>query len=442
MSIELPEILNIPPKLLPLIQDINDYRYFLLEGGRGSGKTQAVARWILYLADKKKLRIFCGRETQNTIEESVHTALADLITKYNLFFEVQKAKITSKRTGSEIKFKGFREQGTVNIKGLEGADILWIEEAQAITKNTLDVIIPTIRKNNAKIFFTMNRFVRTDPVYEQMASRENCKHIKINYYDNPFCPDALKAEAGECQERSPKDYKHIWLGEPLETTEEYLFNFSKLSKMNELQPFGELVYPQSAMGVDFAGGGGDLCVASRLIRRSNVHWEIADQRAWTDPDTDLSVGKTIALYGNWQPDVFIVDKGGLGYPMFISISKSISKVIGFDGAQTELCTENAGNHRAEGYLNLKSFVDKEWLISRSRFTNKQLETIKKKYKANGRIYIQSKKDLRKEGFESPDRADSVMMAVFAIVKFLGKQDFRLREETQTIQRVNRRKVPR
>ena len=41
---------------------------------------------------------------------------------------------------SSIIFKGFREQGRVNIKGLEGVDVLWIDEAQSITKTTLDII--------------------------------------------------------------------------------------------------------------------------------------------------------------------------------------------------------------------------------------------------------------------------------------------------------------
>ena len=45
--IELPEILNIPEKLIPVIAKINEYNYYLIEGGRGGGKSQSVARIIL-----------------------------------------------------------------------------------------------------------------------------------------------------------------------------------------------------------------------------------------------------------------------------------------------------------------------------------------------------------------------------------------------------------
>ena len=70
--IELPEILNLPPKLLPFLINIGKYRYYLADGGRGSGKAQAFARIILYVCEKRKVRVCCGRETQNSIEESVY----------------------------------------------------------------------------------------------------------------------------------------------------------------------------------------------------------------------------------------------------------------------------------------------------------------------------------------------------------------------------------
>ena len=124
---------------------------------------------MLYLGEQRKLRIVCGREIQKNIEESVFTLMVDLIDKYDLDYEIYtttgKERIVHRRTGTIIRFRGFREQGSVSIKGMEGVDILWIDEAQSITKHTLDIIIPTIRKENRRIFFTMNRFLRDDPVY-------------------------------------------------------------------------------------------------------------------------------------------------------------------------------------------------------------------------------------------------------------------------------------
>jgi phage terminase large subunit len=434
--LEVPEILNFPDKLLPLITSFNDFMIFLAEGGRDSGKSHSVGRWLLYLAEQKQLRIVCGREEMAKVEESVYTLLSDLIRRYNLNFDIQAAKITHRLTGSVFNFRGFRDIGAENIKGIEGADIVWIDEAQTISKQTLSVLMPTIiRKDNVKIYFSMNRFIRNDPVFEYCVGRKDCLHIHVNYYDNKHCTDKAKEEAHICKAKDEAQYRHDWLGEPLDQTEDYLFNFAKLDITKTLQPFGELFVPQSVMGVDFSGAGGDQCVASLIVRRSNVHWELADQRAWSDKDTDLSVGKTIALRGIWNPTLLIVDKGGLGYPMFVSLSKVVRDVLGFDGAG-ESRQINAGNARADGYLTLKEFTDQEWLmLGKFAQTVKEAETIKRKYKANGKVYIQSKEDMRKDGVSSPDRLDSVMMAMYAVRYYLGKvSGF----QNNPIQRINRR----
>lgn len=437
LDLEVPELLaDIPSKLIPVITDINKYDYILIEGGRGGAKSQSVGRFLLYLAEKLKLRIVCGREIQNTIQESVYTILSDLIQNNFLYFDVLATKITHKETGTTFNFRGFREKGAVNVQGMEGVTIVWIDEAQAITKITLDSLIPTIRKERAKIFFTMNRHIRNDPVYEFCVGRPDCLHIKINYLENPKCPEKLKKEAEICRIKSEEDYRHIWLGDPLDQAEDFLFNFAKLDIAKTLEPFGDLFVPQSVMSVDFSGAGGDFCVASLLKRMSNVHWKIADQRRWRDKDTDLSVGKTLALRSLWEPTLTIVDKGGLGYPMYITLSKSISDIQGFDGAG-ESRQPNAGNQRADGYLALKDFTDEEWLIiGKYELVVKQLETIRRKYYKNGLIYIQSKQEMKSDYIPSPDDADSVMMAVYAIKYLLGM--VALPSNNKTVTRVNHR----
>ena len=111
---EVPSILNIPPKLLPILENLNKYRYFLLTGGRGGGKSQAVARVFLYLAEHYLLRVVCGRETQNSISESVYSLFVDIIRNNRLNFEVFSSKITSRQSETTLNFRGFREQGALS----------------------------------------------------------------------------------------------------------------------------------------------------------------------------------------------------------------------------------------------------------------------------------------------------------------------------------------
>ena len=103
MDLVFPEILNIPPKLIPFVLNFNRYSYFLLEGGRASGKTQSVARFLLYVCENRRVRICCGREIQNSINESVKTVFLDLIENYNLPYIIKKDCLIHKATLSQTR---------------------------------------------------------------------------------------------------------------------------------------------------------------------------------------------------------------------------------------------------------------------------------------------------------------------------------------------------
>lgn len=418
MTLILPEILNLPAKLIPFITNLGKYRFYLGEGGRGSGKSNAFARIILYLCEKRKLRVVCGREVQKTIEESVHRLLSDLISKYNLNFEVQQTKIIHRKTGSEILFKGFREQGRANIKGYEGVDILWIDEAESVTKQTLDVIIPTVRKPNSVIWFSMNRFIRQDPVYMFCKGRKNCLHIHIDYFENPYCPNELLIEAAECKQTNEKDYKHIWLGQPMEQASDYLLSAAKIEKMKTIQPFGDIMYRQRVMGIDFAAQGNDLCVATVLDRVSPVHWRQIVQEAWSEPNSMVSTGKIIDLLAKYKPTASCLDVGGMGYVVYNRLQELKIRINPFNGAEQLGVPKEYANTRAWGYYTLEEYITNEWLIMDSPETEKELLEIRYKYRSNGERLIMSKDDMRKQGIKSPDRADSLMMAVFTAKNFL------------------------
>ena len=417
-EIELPTILDLPDKLLPIVYGLNYYDYFLAHGGRGGGKSQSIGRIILWICEQREVRVCCGRETQNTIEDSVYKILADLINEYNLDFNVFNNKIIHRHTGSTIIFRGFKEQGRVNIKGLEGIDILWIDEAEAITKSTLDIIVPTIRKKNAIVFFTMNRHVRKDAVYVEFANDPDCLTIKINYYDNKHCPENLIKKALKCKERNPADYDHIWEGNPLDQAQDYLCSSTKLDKAAHLEniPKNEDYQKIKCMAVDLSGNGGDLCVATLTESISGIHFRASKRECWNEPDTDITKGKIISLYERWQPHILILDADGMGYPIFKSVQKAIPKCLAFNGSGKSN-RKNAYNQRADGYLTLKDFIDNEWLEIPHEDTRDQIEFTKKTYKPNGTIIIQKKEELKEEIGESPDKADSLMMSIYGLNYF-------------------------
>jgi phage terminase large subunit len=406
-----PELLQIPEKLKPLLMRFNDYRYFLSEGGRGGGKSQAIGRLLLYVADQKKLRIVCGREIQNSIEESVYTVFVDLIRDHNLAWDTFRDRLVNKENGSEIKFKGFREQGRVSIKGLEGVDILWIDEAQGITPNTLEIIIPTIRKENAKVFFSMNRYLKNDAVFTEFAGREDCLHLNINYMENPYCPKALLHEAELCRLDSPEDYEHIWLGHPREEADDYLFTHKELDACRSVDLMDRGQSPDIIAGFDIARYGEDKCIGVILERMTATRFSLSHVERWGKKDLMETVGRIIDVRATYKPAITVVDGDGLGAGVCDRLRENGIDIVEFRGGQKALLEDKFLNKRAESYCSLKDLISRGLLRITHDSVLEQLGTIRFKFDSYGRRAMLRKEDLKAKGIESPDEADALMMAV-------------------------------
>lgn len=419
-----PELLSIPPKLLKLFTLFNKYKIIILEGGRGSAKSHSIARILLYIMQMRIVRIVCGREVQATIEESVYTLFTDFISKYSLAYRVIKTKIRCLTSGSTVGFKGFRERGAINIKGIEGADIVWVDEAQALTKPTLDAMLPTLRKDTpVKFIFTLNRLLREDAVME-LAKREDCLVIHIDYFENPFCPTTLLDEAEKCRNRSERDYNHIWLGMPVKAGDEFIFQSDEIYAALKTQPYGDLFKRQRVLGIDWAAQGSDKCVASLLERKSVEHWALEKQFIWDEPNTVLSVGRIIQIIGETKPEVVVIDIGGGGWNVYNDLlaAKLMGvNIVPFDGGSTKGAGERNLNLRAAGYFNLLDYFEKRWLCMSEGYKNvlQQLERIKRKFRPDGRNQLRDKREYKEEHGESPDEADSLSMAVWGI-RYVGQ----------------------
>lgn len=196
-----------------------DWREAAVHGGRYSLKSHTVARLLLIRARQKKTRVACFREFQNSIAESSHQLLADLIAEYELTdFEVTNNSIINKLNGSDFLFRGLwhNEQ---SIKSIEGIDVAWVEEAQTVTKASLEVLTPTIRKPNSQIIYTYNRLLEDDPVHTRLVieGRPNTLVINVNYdiaIKYGWMPDSVRLEMEDDKAKRPALYKHKWLGEP------------------------------------------------------------------------------------------------------------------------------------------------------------------------------------------------------------------------------------
>jgi len=189
--------------------------YKVAHGGRGSGKSWGFARALLILGAQRPLRILCAREVQKSIEDSVHTLLKDQIAELGLseFYEVLAYEIRGKN-GTTFAYSGLAQHTVTTIKSFEGVDICWVEEAQAVSKKSWDVLRPTIRKPGSEIWITFNPELETDVTYQMFVVDPPTGTVveQVNFSDNPWFTDKLEQERLDCLRTQPKDYDNIWGG--------------------------------------------------------------------------------------------------------------------------------------------------------------------------------------------------------------------------------------
>jgi phage terminase large subunit len=191
-------------------------RYKVARGGRGSGKSWGVARALLIRGSSQTTRVLCTREVQKSIQQSVHQLLRDQIESLGLthFYEVLATEIRGKN-GTQFFFGGLSDQTAESLKSFEGVDVCWVEEAQAVTKRSWDILIPTIRKEGSEIWITYNPELDSDETHKRFTLNPppDCVNVELNYIDNPYFPAVLESERLHAKATmKPEEYAHIWEG--------------------------------------------------------------------------------------------------------------------------------------------------------------------------------------------------------------------------------------
>lgn len=396
-------------------------------GGRAGGKSYAFADSLLVLGRMKKIFVVCLREVQNSIKDSVHKLLSDRIAHYGLSdYRVTDLKIENKITGTQFVFKGLRDQDPQKIKSLEGADIAWIEEAQTITKKSWDILEPTIRKEGSEIWISMNREHENDALWTALANEGSDKIWlqKVNFYDNPFCPQEMKDLAKRCQEKSPDDYAHIWLGEPVRAGDDKLIEASLVRAAQERTPV-QTTAPL-VIGLDIARFGDDASVF--CFRRGRV---CEGFKVFRKKDTVELAHLAKRFIISKKPARLFLDIGGVGAGVYdVLLNEGFAhcvKGVGF-GEKANLF-ERYANKRAEMWDGVRSWLKLPDGVSLPKEAEimDDLCTVKKQYDKLGRLLLEEKAAVKRRLGRSPDWGDALALTFAASVPSEGEELFKLPE---------------
>ena len=139
--------------------------------------------------------------------------------------------------------------------------------------------------------------------------------------------------------------------------------------------------------------------------------------SWSHQDTTYTAGRTLRNVKEFRPSRVVIDSVGVGggvVDMLRSDHDAISSyVVPFNSGDKPNDREKFGNRRAEVYWDLaKRFEEGNISLPKGNRTDRlkaQLCDIRYDYDKNGKLWIESKEEMRSRGSKSPDAADMLMM---------------------------------
>lgn len=434
----------------------------IIIGGRGSGKSIAIGDFLTMKMMTERADIYCLREFQHSISDSVHRVFKDSIQDR---LELQDWTILENKViapnGACTTYKG-AARNPDSIQSAQGYKYCWVEESQTLSEESLDKLIPTIIRNpGAQVIFTANPQSSGDPFsrrfinpYKKELDKngyyEDDTHliIVLNWRDNPFWNTELeKMRSWSFEHEDRAKYLHIWEGQFADTIENSIIKpewfdaaIDAHTKLG-FKPTGAIIaaHDPSDTGEDSKG---------YALRHGSV---VLDVREKLTGDVNEGCDWALDLAINANVDQFTWDCDGMGAALKAQVNKSLNgkriESVMFKGSESPERPDNIyqdhdnsdkrkektnrqtfKNKRAQYYTELrdrfyntyraiakKEYVDPDTMISLSsnieNLTGLRAEICRIPLKDNGGGFIQimSKPDMKKQGIQSPNMADSLMM---------------------------------
>lgn len=442
-------------------------------GGRGSGKSIGVGDLLTFKMSTEKADIYCLREFQDSIQDSVHRVFSDSINERLKLdgWTVQENKVIAPN-GAYTVYKG-ASRNPDSIQSAQGFKYSWFEEAHKASQASIDKLLPTILRNpGAKCIFTANPQSSSDPFsqrfivpylkdLERDGYYQDDLHLIIvcNWRDNPWWNEEQETlRKWDYQNLSRAKYDWIWEGKFNDEVEDSIIKaewFDSAIDAHKIERLQEAFKPRGAKiaAHDPSDGGGDS--AGFAMRHGSIITNVAEK---SKVEIDVACDWATGLALKNQADHFVWDGDGMGTGLkrqvFLALDGTRTKYTMFKGSLSGKGQDNAEkiyqpeygtkqtnpktyaetfkNNRAQYYIELANrfyntyrcvvkgeYVDPYEMISldsegieNMTALRSEVCRIPRKQNPNGLEQIMNKMEMKKEGIQSPNMSDSIMMTLW------------------------------
>ena len=227
-------------------------RYYIITGGRGSGKSYAVTVFLTLLTMAQGIRVLFTRYTMVSAHLSIIPEFLEKIglLGYDSIFSINKSEVVNESTKSDILFRGIKTSSgnqTGNLKSLTNVSNWILDEAEELVdENIFDTIDLSIREKNIqnRIILILNPTTKEHWIYKRFFEdkgiqagfngiKDNVCYIHSTYLDNKQnLSDSFLQRIYTLKQNNPKKYLHKILGGWLDKAEGVVFDNWTIGEFN------------------------------------------------------------------------------------------------------------------------------------------------------------------------------------------------------------------
>lgn len=263
---------TVPNKLLPAFNNLSQAIYDIIvwKGGRGSGKSQSLAAIGVLESYIDDGVILCCREIQKSISDSVYSVIVSYIEDKGLTkdFKILNNSITNLKTGAEFIFAGLKSNIT-SIKSINKLRVVLVDEAENVSQNSWDILLPTPRYGDVRIYVVFNPRFEDDPTYQQFVATDDPRKlvIDIQYSDNPWFPPSLERARQRDAKGDAGRYAWIWQGKFLQITDASIFGKKIVSRDFEI----DISFGEPLIGIDWGFSNDPNAVIEAYVKDNTLY---------------------------------------------------------------------------------------------------------------------------------------------------------------------------
>ena len=386
-----------------------------VRSGHGTGKDCTLAWLILwYLFSYRESQIPCTAPTSDQIYDVLwkeiakwHKRMPEAVQgKYQITSDY--ARITESPETWFARARTGRKENPEALAGVHG-DFVFIvaDEASGVPDEIYNTMEGALTGEDVLIVLVSNPTRLNGYFYDtHHKDKKNWQTLHFNSEDSPIVDDTYVNRIVDKHGADSDEYRIRVLGEfPREDSMDdkgyvALFNEKDFHIVEEAEFIGE-----KRLGIDPAGDGDNKSV---WVLRDEFRAEIVATEVASTPKSIAQ--KTLTLmdfYGVKDSHVY-VDNFGVGANVLQELGLAGKAVNGVNVGDRPFDTENYLNLRAEAFWKLKQWIRQGAELVDNKGWD-ELLTIKYRRELNNKLKIMSKIDMKKEGFESPDNADALML---------------------------------